>query len=61
MSRTPPEEAVMSKECVQIDERIEFYSILASRVTDPPLLDGLKDLLVCLQALKLALRMKQLH
>jgi hypothetical protein len=50
-----PNKAVMC-ECVEIDEKIEYYRLLASRITDPPLLEGIKGVIEQLQALKVALQ-----
>jgi hypothetical protein len=45
----------MCKQCVEIDGKIQHYDLLASRVTDRTLLDGLQNLIELLQALKVAL------
>jgi hypothetical protein len=36
--------------CVQFDSKIEHYRLLASRLTDQPLLDGIKELIERMQA-----------
>jgi hypothetical protein len=48
-------EVVMCEKCVEIDGRIDHYGILGSRITDPALLDGIKELLERLHDLKVAL------
>jgi hypothetical protein len=33
------------KQCVEIDKKIEHYRFMASRITDQPMLDGIKELI----------------
>jgi hypothetical protein len=35
----------MCEKCVEIDRKVEHYRLLASAVTDPPTLDGIKELI----------------
>ena len=49
----------MCKECVEIDGKIERYDLLASRVSDHALREGLEDLIDRLEALKVALHPDQ--
>jgi hypothetical protein len=49
----------MCKQCVELDSKIEHYRVLASRVTDQPILDGIKHLIEKMQAEKAALHPKQ--
>jgi hypothetical protein len=35
----------MCDKCVEIDKKIEHHRLLAPRITDQPLLDGIKELL----------------
>ena len=45
----------MCEKCIELDGKIEHYRILASRITDQPILDGIKELIEQTQAQKLAL------
>ena len=45
----------MCKECVEIDEKMERYGLLATRVSDQCLLEGLNGLIDALGAVKGAL------
>jgi hypothetical protein len=45
----------MCEKCVELDSKIEHYRALASRVTDQPILDGIKHLIERIQAQKAAL------
>jgi hypothetical protein len=45
----------MCEKCVEIDDKIEHYRIMASRITDEALLDGIVKLIAQLQAIKLEL------
>ena len=47
------------EKCVQLDSKIEHYRVLASRLSDQPLLDGIKELIERMQAQKLALHPEQ--
>jgi hypothetical protein len=47
------------EKCVQLDSKIEHYRVLASRLTDQPLLDGIKELIEQMQAEKAALHPEQ--
>jgi beta-phosphoglucomutase-like phosphatase (HAD superfamily) len=49
----------MCDECVELDSKIEHYRFMASRVTDQPPLDGIKELIERMQAQKLALHPEQ--
>ena len=49
----------MCGKCKPIDERIDRYRTLRSRVTDQQALDGIKRLIAELEAQKLALHPKQ--
>jgi hypothetical protein len=49
----------MCEQCVEIDKKIEHYRFMASRITDQPMLDGIKDLIERMQAQKLALHPEQ--
>src|ERR1700749_4281427 len=49
----------MCSKCKPIDERIDRYRTLGSRVTDLQALDGIKRLIAELEAQKLALHPKQ--
>ena len=53
-----PERAMCNK-CVEIDKKIEHYRLLASRLTDQPILDGIKELIERMQAQKAALHPDQ--
>jgi hypothetical protein len=45
----------MCEKCVEIDDKIGHYRLMASRITDEAMLDGIAKLIVQLQAMKLAL------
>jgi hypothetical protein len=45
----------MCEQFVEIDGKIERYRLLASRTTDPALLEGIERLIEQLQALKMEL------
>jgi hypothetical protein len=47
------------EKCVQLDSKIEHYRLLASRVTDHPLLEAIKELIERMQAQQLALHTEQ--
>jgi hypothetical protein len=47
--------AAMCEKCVELDRKIEHYRLLASRITDQPILDGIKHLIERMQAQKAAL------
>jgi hypothetical protein len=49
----------MCEQCVEIDKKIDHYRVMASRITDQPLLDGIKELIERMQAQKLALHPEQ--
>lgn len=53
------EAAAMCEKCVELDSKIEHYRLLASRITDEPILDGIKDLIERMQAQKVALHAEQ--
>jgi hypothetical protein len=48
----------MCERCIELDSKIEHH-VLASRVTDQPILDGIKDLIEQMQAEKAALHPEQ--
>jgi hypothetical protein len=45
----------MCEQCVEIDKKIEHYQSMASRITDPAMLDGIKELIERAKAQKAAL------
>jgi beta-phosphoglucomutase-like phosphatase (HAD superfamily) len=45
----------MCEKCVELDNKIEYYRSITSRVTDRPTLDGIEELIERLQAQKSAL------
>jgi hypothetical protein len=49
----------MCEKCVELDSKIEHYRLLASRITDQPILDGIKQLIERMQAQKLLLYPEQ--
>jgi hypothetical protein len=49
----------MCEKCVELDSKIEHYQRLASRSTDQPLLDGIKELIERMRAHKAALHPEQ--
>jgi beta-phosphoglucomutase-like phosphatase (HAD superfamily) len=49
----------MCEQCVEIDKKIDHYRQMASRMTDQPLLDGIKELVERMQAQKVALHLEQ--
>jgi hypothetical protein len=49
----------MCEKCDEIDDKIDHYRFMASRITDQPLLDGIKDLIERMQAQKAALHPEQ--
>ena len=49
----------MCEKCVELDGKIEHYRVLTSRITDQPILDGIKELIEQMQAQKLALHPEQ--
>jgi hypothetical protein len=49
----------MCDKCVEIDKKIEHYRLLESRLTDQPILDGLKKLIERMQTQKAALHPDQ--
>jgi hypothetical protein len=52
------EAAAMCEKCVEIDKKIEHYRFMASRITDQPMLDGIKELIERMQAQKAALHLE---
>jgi beta-phosphoglucomutase-like phosphatase (HAD superfamily) len=46
---------MMCEQCVEIDEKIEHYRHISSRITDQPMLDGIKQLIEQLKAQEAAL------
>ena len=49
----------MCEKCVELDGKIEHYQRLASRMTDQAMLDGTKELIEQMKALKAALHPEQ--
>jgi len=49
----------MCDKCVELDSKIEHYRFMASRTTDQPMLDGIKELIERMQVQKLALHPEQ--
>jgi hypothetical protein len=49
----------MCEKCVELDSKIEHYRLLASRLTDQPLLDGIKELIERMQVQKAAFHPEQ--
>jgi beta-phosphoglucomutase-like phosphatase (HAD superfamily) len=49
----------MCEKCVEMDSKIEYYHLLASRITDQPTLDGIKELIEQMKAQKVALHPEQ--
>jgi hypothetical protein len=49
----------MCDKCVELDSKIDHYRLLASRVTDQLMLDGIKQLIDRMQAEKAALHPEQ--
>jgi hypothetical protein len=49
----------MCDKCVELDSKIEHYRHMTSRITDQPMLDGIKELIERMQAQKLALHPEQ--
>jgi beta-phosphoglucomutase-like phosphatase (HAD superfamily) len=47
------------EQCVESDKKIDHYRQMASRMTDQPLLDGIKELVERMQAQKVALHLEQ--
>jgi hypothetical protein len=47
------------KQCVEIDKKIEHYRFMASRITDQPMLDGIKELIERMIVQKAALHPEQ--
>jgi hypothetical protein len=46
---------VMCVKCVELDGKIEHYQLMASRITDKAMLDGIKGLIEQMKAQKVAL------
>jgi beta-phosphoglucomutase-like phosphatase (HAD superfamily) len=53
------EVGAMCEKCAELDSKIEHYRFMASRITDQPLLDGIKELIEQMQAQKVALLPEQ--
>jgi hypothetical protein len=51
--------ASLCEKCVELDGKIEHYQRLASRMTDQAMLDGIKELIEQMKALKAALHPEQ--
>ena len=50
----------MCEKCVELDGKIEHYRVLASCITDQPILDGIKELIEQMQAQKGAIKVRRL-
>jgi hypothetical protein len=55
MAAASSPEWAMCDKCAEIDKKIEHYRLLASRITDQPLFDGIKELIERMQAQEAAL------
>jgi hypothetical protein len=49
----------MCEKCIELDKKIEHYRVMASRITDQPVLDGIKELIERMQAQKAAFHPEQ--
>jgi beta-phosphoglucomutase-like phosphatase (HAD superfamily) len=49
----------MCEKCDEIDKKIERYRVMASRITDQPILNGIRDLIEQMRAQKAALHPEQ--
>jgi hypothetical protein len=49
----------MCDQCVAIDQKIEHYGFIASRITDQAMLDGIKRLAADMRVQKAALHPKE--
>ena len=49
----------MCDKCIELDGKIEHYQRMASRITDPDLLDGVQNLIEQMKAQKAALHPEQ--
>jgi hypothetical protein len=49
----------MCEKCVEIDKTVDDYRRMASRITDQPMLDGIKGLIEQLKAQKAVLHPEQ--
>jgi hypothetical protein len=49
----------MCEKCAELDSKIEHYRLLASRLTDQAILDGIKQLIERMQDQKAALHPEQ--
>jgi hypothetical protein len=49
----------MCEKCVEIDGKIDHYQRMASRITDPAMLDGIKELIERMKAQKATLHPEQ--
>ena len=49
----------MCEQCVEIDKKIEHYRFMASRITDQPMLDAIKNLIKRMQAQRASLHPEQ--
>jgi hypothetical protein len=52
-------ELEMCEKCAELDNKIEHYQHLSSRITDQPTLDGIKELIGQMKAQKAALHPEQ--
>jgi hypothetical protein len=48
-------EVLMCDKCVELDGKIEHYRSIASKMTDPQTIDGIKALIESMRAQKVAL------
>jgi hypothetical protein len=53
------EAGAMCEKCVELDSKIKHYRLLASRITDQPILDAIKHLIERMQAQKVTLHPEQ--
>ena len=58
-ARTREYGIAMCEKCAELDSKIEHYQHITSRITDQPLLDGIKELIERMQAQRLALHPEQ--
>jgi hypothetical protein len=49
----------MCEKCVELDRKIQHYRVLASHITDQPILDGIQELIERMQTQKAALHPEQ--
>jgi beta-phosphoglucomutase-like phosphatase (HAD superfamily) len=49
----------MCEKCIEIDDKVERYQRLSSRINDQPTIDGIKELIEQMKAEKVALHPAQ--